>query len=192
MNSTQLTPSDFVRQPWKNGGGITTELAVEAEGDRWLWRLSLAEVTRSGPFSDFRGYDRILLLVEGKGMELTIDDATSVTLETPYEPFMFDGAARVACRLLDGPVKDLNVIVDRRRATGAVEVVAAARSRSKTLQSHCVLAYALRGTTAVRAGSYEGVLGAGELLRIDRARTSLELTALDHEALLALVRVDLK
>ena len=193
MNAVHLTTSDFVRQPWKNGGGTTTQLAREEGGERWLWRLSLAEVERSGPFSDFDGYERTLLLVEGEGMELTIEGGASLTLREPYEALVFDGGARVACRLLGGPVKDLNLIVDRRRARTTVEVIAPARCRGTRLGSRWVLAYALRGATRIAAAGLECTLAAGELLRVDDARDgALGLAAVDDAALLALVRIDPK
>ncbi len=192
MNAAHLTRRDFLQQPWKNGGGITTQLALEDGGERWLWRLSLAEVARSGPFSEFSGYERILMLVEGEGMELAIDDGASVALRKPFEPFAFDGAARVACRLLGGPVKDLNLIVDRRRARGTMEVVAPGAHHGTKPQSHCVLAYALRGATRVETTGLECTLDTGELLRIHAAHGArLDLAALDAAALLALMRIDL-
>jgi len=92
MRFRHLTAADFVRQPWKNGGGSTTQLALEGDDDRWLWRLSAADVERSGPFSDFAGYERTIMLLEGDGMDLEIDGRVA-PLRTPFEPFVFDGAA---------------------------------------------------------------------------------------------------
>ena len=115
MNATHLRAADFTRRPWRNGGGFTTELAVHAEGGQWIWRLSVAEVAQSGPFSDFSGYERTILLVEGAGMELAIDGRAPVLLRDASPPFTFDGGAATACTLLDGPVRDLNLMVERRR-----------------------------------------------------------------------------
>ncbi|MCZ0993430.1 HutD family protein [Streptomyces noursei] len=40
--------------PWRNGGGLTREVAAHPPGAGWdafAWRVSLAEVTRDGPYS---------------------------------------------------------------------------------------------------------------------------------------------
>ena len=49
--------------PWKNGGGSTTEIAIAPLGatvDKFDWRISLATIANSGPFSVFPGVDRTL------------------------------------------------------------------------------------------------------------------------------------
>ena len=37
--------------------------------------------------------------------------------------FAFDGGATTSCRLIDGPIHDLNLMLRRGRATGRLEVV---------------------------------------------------------------------
>ena len=52
--------------PWKNGGGSTTEIAVEPSGaslDTFAWRISVARVAADGPFSEFPGIDRTLAVL---------------------------------------------------------------------------------------------------------------------------------
>src|SRR3954469_7451139 len=99
MNITRRGPHEFEKQSWKNGGGTTTELARDGAGDAFAWRLSVAEIERSGPFSEFPGYERTIMLLEGGGMELTVGSRT-VRLARPLQPFVFDGAAKTTCRLL--------------------------------------------------------------------------------------------
>ena len=191
MNATRVTSDRFVRQAWKNGGGSTTELAREGSGERWLWRLSIAEVERSGPFSDFTGYERTILLLEGAGMELEVGGTVAVTLSERYRPFTFDGGAATTCTLLDGAVRDFNLIVDRERGAGSVEVGGADRFGDVRIESRWALAYALRGSMRAALPGFEGLLAPGELLRIDEADgTRLALTATDGAALVALVRID--
>ena len=70
--------------PWKNGGGTTTELAqglARASDQEWSWRISLADVEQSGPFSIFAGIDRITCVVEGDGMDLRHEDGSLIALE---------------------------------------------------------------------------------------------------------------
>ena len=65
-----LRAESYRRMPWKNGGGETTEIAVSPEGaglDDFDWRVSMARVESSGPFSLFAGIDRTLAILEGEG-----------------------------------------------------------------------------------------------------------------------------
>ncbi|MEV5877327.1 HutD family protein [Streptomyces sp. NPDC052101] len=111
--------------PWKNGGGLTREIASapsQAGVSDFVWRVSLADVAEPGPFSRFEGVDRVITLVDGPGMVLTVD-GTSHTVAERYVPFPFSGEATTDCQLLGGPLVDFNVMVRRGRATAQVEIV---------------------------------------------------------------------
>jgi len=57
----RLQSSGYRAMVWKNGQGITHEIAREpALGDAFLWRLSIAEVAADGDFSLFPGADRTI------------------------------------------------------------------------------------------------------------------------------------
>lgn len=102
--------------PWKNGGGITHELAVfpETAGlEDFGWRLSMAEVASDGPFSAFTGIDRTLALVDGVGIRLDFCAGGEAVLDTPGAFTCFDGGVPVTGRLIDGPVLDFNVMTRR-------------------------------------------------------------------------------
>jgi environmental stress-induced protein Ves len=122
MNVRHLTQPDFVRQRWRNGGGFTTELARHPGDDPMAWRVSVAEIAQSGPFSAFPGCARTLLLLEGDGLELSFDAGPPQRIACLDVPHAFDGARRTHCRLLGGPVRVLNVISDRERIAAHVEV----------------------------------------------------------------------
>jgi environmental stress-induced protein Ves len=120
-----IAPGHARPMPWKNGGGRTTEIAAEPPGstlDGFAWRVSIADVERDGPFSAFPGVDRTIVLLEGRGMELS-DAHGSVTLAVPYEPWTFSGDEPVACRLVGGAVRDFNLMTRRADARGEVAVV---------------------------------------------------------------------
>ncbi|GAA2476347.1 HutD family protein [Streptomyces longisporus] len=111
--------------PWKNGGGLTREVATfpgRAGMSDFVWRVSLADVAEPGPFSRFEGVDRIITLVECPGMVLTVD-GTSHTVAERYVPFPFPGDAVTDCRLLGCSLVDFNVMVRRGRATAQVRIV---------------------------------------------------------------------
>lgn len=112
---------------WLNGGGVTREVAGFPAGaglDGFDWRVSLADVASAGPFSPFPGIDRVITLVEGAGMALTVD-GTEQLVDAPFRPFAFPGDATTGCRLLGGPVVDFNVMTRRGRVEAAVDLVSA-------------------------------------------------------------------
>jgi uncharacterized protein len=126
---TVLRSADRPAAAWKNGGGITREVASWPEDaglDDFDWRISLAEVASGGPFSAFPGVDRVITVVDGGGMELTVDGVRHSVAER-HRPFAFPGDADTRCRLLDGAITDLNVMTRRGRVTAGVEIVRASR-----------------------------------------------------------------
>ncbi len=117
-----LRAADRVATPWKNGGGVTREVAARPPGagmDGFDWRVSLADVAADGPFSAFPGVDRVLTVIEGDGLVLEVE-GRSTRLE-PGAPFAFPGEAAVVARLTAGPIRDLNVMVRRGAWTARVE-----------------------------------------------------------------------
>jgi environmental stress-induced protein Ves len=115
--------SSFKRLPWKNGGGITHEaIRVPATEDPFLWRVSLAQIDSSGPFSDFAGYDRKMVLLQGPGIELTHGNGQHRVLKNVGDCVEFAGAMPTHCELLGGPCVDLNLMVaESLRSTARVE-----------------------------------------------------------------------
>lgn len=104
--------------PWKNGGGSTTEIAVEppdASLEDFDWRISMALVASDGPFSAFDDIDRTLAVVRGNGLVLAIAGNAPVTLDRESDPIQFAGDVATSARLLDGAITDLNVMTRRQR-----------------------------------------------------------------------------
>jgi uncharacterized protein len=98
--------------PWKNGGGVTHEaMRAPANGDPFRWRVSVARIDVSGPFSDFTGYQRKMVLLKGGGVQLRFENGTLRALRAIGEMAEFDGALAAQCELIDGPCVDLNLIV---------------------------------------------------------------------------------
>jgi environmental stress-induced protein Ves len=115
-----LPAAGYRAMPWKNGGGITREIAVFPEAGGFLWRLSLATVAGDGPFSAFPGVDRTLTVLEGEGIELAVAGRDPARLR-PGAPFAFPGDLPASARLLGGPVTDFNVMTRRDRLSHRVE-----------------------------------------------------------------------
>lgn len=133
----QIKPEDFVTMPWKNGGGITHEIAkvtlggallvasdasrkaAEAgtQGEPLLWRLSLADVGKSGPFSLFPGQDRVLYSISGGSMRLEPEeaDARGVMQTSRACPTLFAGDMKISGHMPKGSdlIENFNLIYDR-------------------------------------------------------------------------------
>ena len=154
--------------PWRNGQGTTREVAVEpgAAPDRpFLWRLSIASVEADGPFSAFPGYDRTILMLDGKGMELHFQEAAGIAVSARFVPVHFDGGWTTTCHLTGGPVRDLNLMVDRARARADSRVTGAGRLETS---GGTVLVHALDGPLSVICGGPHTDLASGETLRLDQ------------------------
>jgi environmental stress-induced protein Ves len=155
-----LRAAERVASPWKNGGGVTREVAAFPEGadlGGFQWRVSLADVAQGGPFSAFPGVDRVITVVSGAGMALTVDGVEHL-VDAPYRPFAFPGDADTDCRLLAGPLVDFNVMTRRGSVSAEVAVV---EREAVRLTGPTVLAVVLAGEAELRpAGATLGPLDA--------------------------------
>jgi environmental stress-induced protein Ves len=121
MTISVLRWADHVPVPWRNGGGVTREVAGAPAGfSAFDWRVSIADVSTSGPFSGFPGVDRTIMGVEGSGMVLSLDGVEHEVV--PQVPFSFDGDAATIGTLRSGPTRNLNVMTRRGRAKATLTV----------------------------------------------------------------------
>jgi len=144
-----LQPEDYRRMPWKNGLGITTEIAVSPmdaglEAKSFDWRVSIANVEKDCRFSRFPGYDRSIMLIEGAGMELSFDSCPSQRIDQPQKPYRFKGESQTYCHLLDGLVRDFNVMSARGKFKHVCKVLTSTGSihwkpNSETLLIYCLI-----------------------------------------------------
>ena len=123
-----ITFDSLTPVPWKNGGGITRQIAISPAGSdmgddmgSFDWRISTAEVAQDGPFSRFEGVDRQLWILDGAGLELRFGSGERQRL-VPGGQLAFPGEAEVHGALVGGPVSDLNVMVRRGRQRAHAEV----------------------------------------------------------------------
>ncbi|MFF3247940.1 HutD family protein [Streptomyces sp. NPDC002870] len=168
MTVRVLRAADRAALPWKNGGGVTREIAVSPEGagmDAFDWRISLADVGADGPFSAFSGIDRTLTVVEGAGMDLMVGGEHHI-VDEQYWPHDFPGDSETYGSLLDGPVVNFNVMY-RRGHTEAETAVVRGTVRLMVPEGGAVLAVALEDGAVlegadVELGRYDAVLATGE------------------------------
>lgn len=113
--------------PWKNGGGITREIARGPAGaglDDFDWRVSIAQIEAGGAFSRFPGVERTIVLLAGGGVRLdTQDDAIHHPLNKALEPFAFSGDLDLQATLLAGASTDFNVMTRRARLRSRTQIV---------------------------------------------------------------------
>lgn len=130
--------ADAQVQAWRNGGGMTRELLTEPRSGHtapsptdWRWRVSIADITADGPFSAFPGVQRWFAVVEGAGVQLTMNGSTHQQLAGDA-PLNFDGNAAPACHLINGPTRDLNVML--RGVAGHMQLARHGQTWSTSLQ----------------------------------------------------------
>ncbi|MFZ4875030.1 HutD family protein [Janthinobacterium sp. Mn2066] len=164
-----LLPQTSLRAaPWKNGGGSTTEIAVSPKGagfEDFDWRVSLATITASGPFSSFPGIDRSLMLVDGETVSLTLDGARKVLLTAAQPMLWFPGEADVSA-VVAGATTDFNVMTRRSRCRHQLEKIAAP-GRLVRRSDTTLLFVAGEGAVQARSGEQQFTLSRYDALLLD-------------------------
>jgi uncharacterized protein len=165
-----LSPADYVRVPWKNGGGVSTTIAGErlpgaASGD-WsgaIWQLGRTAIVAPGPFSDLSGFERLQTVVRGEGLFLDTSSG-AIDVSRPLTVVRYDGGVPIVSRLTRGPVEVVNLIARRDRKRIGLRALRAGEHAALEAGAHVL--YACAGPAMARC--------AGEKLPI----------ADDHAALL--------
>jgi environmental stress-induced protein Ves len=165
-----IRASDCKTTPWKNGGGSTIEIAVGPAGaslETFDWRVSMARVASDGPFSDFAGIDRTLVIVRGNGLALTIGEHAPVILSSGAAPVSFSGDTPTFARLTAGEITDLNVMTRRGRFRHRLQ-----RIDKSTLcdfgDDGIAIVLSLKGTTTVTVGRDSATLDHGDAALVSR------------------------
>jgi environmental stress-induced protein Ves len=127
MKTTLLKSEDYTRSPWKNGGGIFTDIAdahrTEAAVKDWdslLWRFASTPIVAPGPFSHMPGIDRLQMVIGGRGLVLKAPGQEFDERE-PFTTVRFTGEMEIVTELEAGPVEVVNLMARRGgdRACGA-------------------------------------------------------------------------
>ncbi|MGF6539219.1 environmental stress-induced protein Ves [Paraburkholderia youngii] len=180
---TLIRGAELVAAPWKNGGGVTREVAAfpspvggQGAGADFVWRVSVADVAQAGPFSRFDGVDRTLVLLSGAGMLLDELGDTGVmsthVLRQPLDVARFSGETRIDARLVAGATRDFNLMVRRDVAQGELDVwrVGAKQDAPRVLDGDVALLFCAGGavTVALAADHAQAVrLDTAATLRVD-------------------------
>ena len=112
---------DLPSTPWKNGAGQTKEVAISpVGGSDFDWRVSIAVIQQSGPFSTYPGVDRVLVNCGEGPVDLDINGST-VQLKK-HEQAAFHGEDTVYATLRHGPTRDLNLMTRSSACTGDIRI----------------------------------------------------------------------
>ena len=150
--------AELKAHPWRNGGGVTRELAsrpasASQEGPAaagWDWRVSISEMSKAGGFAAYPGMDRVLTVVEGELLLLSVDGAEH-PLEK-YRPFRFSGDAAASGALPTGDIRDLNVITRHGVFKGYTSIIELSKKRAHPVFEG-QLGILLQGQAAVTPGT---------------------------------------
>lgn len=117
LKTSHLTRKNYRLQPWKNGQGETTEIAVDGLAP-YRWRVSSATLSHSAPFSPYPDYHRIILLVNGGPVILQHTDGGEKML-SPYRPYAFRGNIETFAKV-SLPAVDFNVFTLSKKAKASI------------------------------------------------------------------------
>ncbi len=194
-----LTPADARLVPWKNGRGKTAELAVWPPGSSFErgdfdWRISKARIAEDGIFSRFEEHDRILVVLDGAGVDLSHPGLAPRTRVRALEPVRFRGDWPTEAHLPAGPVADFNVFVRRGAWDASVEVVALGLRRAREpFSGHHAFVHLAHGRARVRVvGEEEPLeLSAGDSVWVSEVggEEEIDLVGLDAQCTFLLTRV---
>lgn len=111
--------------PW--AGGVTRQIAAGPDPKNWDWRISTADVAKAGPFTPMPGIDRIITVIEGELIALSVD-GTEQALEK-FRPFRFSGDSDTSASLPTGALKDLNLLTRRGAFKGYAAIIELSKKR---------------------------------------------------------------
>lgn len=182
---------EHLKMPWKNGLGITREVISRPASDGsggFDWRISLATVGASGPFSVFAGIDRTIAVLQGDGMQLTVDGRREPPLLVASPPFAFSGDAEVQADCLGGETLDLNMM--SRRGVFVHRMTKIAVSAAQTLSvSGDTVAIVFRGDAVVKIDSMRSDVRLGDVLICEQTPFELAVEPLGADCALYVIEV---
>ncbi|POR46812.1 HutD/Ves family protein [Bosea psychrotolerans] len=187
---TPLPSEAFRRTPWKNGGGVTIDIAdAYREGatpgswDGMIWRFGRTSIVAPGPFSDLTGYERLQLVIAGSGLVLETP-AGEIDLRSPFKPARYDGGTPIISRLENGPVEVVNLIADR--ALCEIDLIVAMAGQNAALSAGTHVIYAPENAFT---GSCDGKpvrIAPGQALSV-KVRIAVSLEAVTGLAVVATI-----
>ncbi|EJN08951.1 hypothetical protein PMI42_07019 [Bradyrhizobium sp. YR681] len=176
MKTTLLRSEDYTRSPWKNGGGIFTDIAdAHRPGspvknwDSLLWRFASTPIVEPGPFSHMPGIDRLQMVIAGRGLVLK-SPTQEFDEREPFTTVRFTGEMEIVTELEAGPVEVVNLMA--RRGAAEIELVALREPGELPLSAGTHLVYAVSGDCGIRLNSEAFVISGGNTLKVELTEAS--------------------
>ncbi|WGM24817.1 HutD/Ves family protein [Acinetobacter pittii] len=162
-----IRADQYTKMLWKNGAGFTLEIArSQGEGD-FEWRISMADVTTSGPFSLFLNKQRIISVLDGQGMVLHVDDLPAKKLNQG-DIFAFDGESHVQSELVDGAIRDINLIYDPAKFHARFQRLNDAAEQTFISSADLIFIFNQGTETEVNVDDHSFQIAATETLKIEK------------------------
>ncbi len=175
---TVIPATAFKTVPWKNGLGHTTELAINNGGNlaNFDWRLSIASVVNDGEFSNFSGYQRNLVLIEGSGLILDHGNGDIDKLTNLLDIAHFDGGNKTHGSLVNGAIKDFNVITNQQSYNAQVDSYTGSKKLSFTPTVKTVaFVYSLTDETKIQSKQQSLQLPVGHLVKVEKTQDEIHI-----------------
>ncbi|CAF3054866.1 unnamed protein product [Rotaria sp. Silwood2] len=192
-----LRANEHKQMVWKNGGGITSEIAraPNNEQEEFDWRLSIAQVKPpGGPFSIFPDIDRTLCIISQHELDLMFNNNCNdmIHLNQDSLPYSFPGELSITCQLHGETLTDFNVMTRRTKFHHDVERVKM-KSRQETtinvLDNSNEIVFVVVGQGQVKTNN--GIqMTKHDALRIDQHSLNIHISAVTDDTQLYIVRLN--
>jgi environmental stress-induced protein Ves len=142
-----IRQSEFIQGRWRNGMGVSWEIAASREegASDFSWRLAMARIDADVPFSIYPGMDRVFMQLHGQGLDLEFEGGRVIQVHQSFVPHSFSCDVPLECKLLDGPCMDLNLFTQRGGFRSEVDVVQVAGEQQLSLRSATTVFFCLQG-----------------------------------------------
>ena len=171
MKTTLLKSEGYTRSPWKNGGGIFTDIAgahrTDASAKDWdslLWRFASTPIVAPGPFSFMPGIDRLQMVVSGRGLVLK-SPTQEFDEREPFTTVRFTGEMEIVTELEAGPVEVVNLMA--RRGAAEIELLALREPGERRLSAGTHLVYAAHGDCSIRLNGTDFAISHENTLKVE-------------------------
>lgn len=176
MKATLLKSEHYTRSPWKNGGGVFTDIAdahrpgaAVKDWDSLLWRFASTPIVAPGPFSHMPGIDRLQMMIGGRGLVLKSPTQEFGERE-PFTTVRFTGEMEIVTELEAGPVEVVNLMA--RRGAAEIELGAIQEPGERPLPAGTHLLYAARGDCSIRLDGQDFAISHENTLKVELTAAS--------------------
>ena len=157
-----IRQAEFVEGPWRNGRGVSWEIAAlrEPGASDFSWRFAKARIDGDVPFSVYPGMDRVFMQISGDGLDLEFGDGRVLAVHESFVPHQFSCDAPLTCKLRGGACFDLNLFVARGVFAADAHVMAGAGEL--VVSGHDAVVFALQGQCDMAADGARAHLAEGD------------------------------